>query len=301
VRWVVLAALSLSACKVDGQFICSSDEQCRRADLTGTCEASSNCSFPDLDCASGRRYDEHANQSNQCVLDADKDLIADDGDNCVEIANPDQFDEDNDGLGDVCDPCPPFSDNGDTDGDGVGDLCDPQPGAPDTIAYWEGFHQALPNEWTRCASAIVENDGLTLQGTCDALLPVTSVGRATLLAGITMVQPPTKGVWIGLPYELNVGGNYCELLPTKLQLWRQPVGGVAAMVAETAFTAKVDTLYVYGIQRIGMQQYKCTARSQQATADVELLVDGVADVATTRVGLGADATTKIAWVMLVHQ
>ena len=75
------------------------------------------------------------------IADADGDSVADETDNCVEDANPAQTDSDGDGAGDACDPadadadgvsdasdnCPtvanPTQANG--DGDGAGDACDP--------------------------------------------------------------------------------------------------------------------------------------------------------------------------------
>ncbi len=43
--------------------------------------------------------------------DADLDCVPDGVDNCAAAFNPDQVDSDNDGTGDLCDPCPVFSDN----------------------------------------------------------------------------------------------------------------------------------------------------------------------------------------------
>jgi hypothetical protein len=303
VHRVVLAALLLSACQVEDSFFCSSDEQCRRAGKSGgTCEASSYCSFADIDCESGRRYDALAAESNQCVLDGDKDMIADDADNCVDKPNPEQFDEDGDGWGDLCDPCPPFSDNVDLDGDGVGGLCDPRPNTPgDSIAYFEGFHTALLNWSATSGSAAVVNDALVTQGRTNLDLPVMSTGRAILLAGVTMVQQPTNGVWLGLPYQDGIGGNYCELTTTILELSTQEATMTPVPVKEVNFTARVGESYVFGIERAGLQQYRCLARSAQATDDTSLIYDGLSDSMTDHVGLGADASTRFAWVMIVHE
>ncbi len=45
------------ACKLR-EFACEDDDACKDGDAAGTCEASGFCSFPDLECASGRRYGE---------------------------------------------------------------------------------------------------------------------------------------------------------------------------------------------------------------------------------------------------
>jgi hypothetical protein len=59
-------ALSLTCCGSDGFFVCADSEQCG---ARGLCEADGACSFPDLDCDSGRRYGKHGDpdRRGECV------------------------------------------------------------------------------------------------------------------------------------------------------------------------------------------------------------------------------------------
>lgn len=298
VHRVVLAVVVMSACRADDPFVCESDEQCRRDGLpAGTCEASNNCSFPDLDCPTGRRYDELAKQSGKCVLDDDADMIADDGDNCPTIPNPDQFDEDADNQGDVCDPCPPFIDNRDDDGDGVGNLCDPRRDTPgDQIAFFEGFHAPLSVMWSVSGTAVIENDGLTLQNVSQATLPIAPSGNQTLLAGATMPSTALGSWFVGLPFQDNVGGAYCQLTPEKVQLWS--VAAVDALLGEAAFAAKINTLYVLAIERAGALA-TCAARVSPQAPPIEVSGTPMQAPTTPAIKIGCDATTKFEWVMVV--
>lgn len=64
----VSAGLGLASCH--RAFGCAGNEQCGVDGVSGFCEASGYCSFPDDDCPSGRRYGEHAAESlvDICVL-----------------------------------------------------------------------------------------------------------------------------------------------------------------------------------------------------------------------------------------
>lgn len=297
VQWVLLAVVVVSACRADDPFVCASDGECRRNGMTGTCEASSNCSFPDIDCPTGRRYDELATQSGQCVLDDDQDMIADDGDNCPTIPNPDQFDEDKDGVGDICDPCPVFAMNRDDDGDGVGNLCDPRPDTPgDQIVFFEGFHTPLPVEWSVTGAAVIENDGLTLQNMSQASLPIAPSGNQTLIASAKM--PSTSlGTWfVGLPFQDNVGGAYCQLTTEKLRLYS--VATVDTLLGEAAFAAKINTAYTLAIQKTG-QQTTCSARGTPTAPPVSVSGTPMTTPTMPTIKIGCDASTHFAWVMVV--
>ncbi|HWB77415.1 MAG TPA: hypothetical protein VG755_20755 [Nannocystaceae bacterium] len=52
-----------------GAFVCNDDEQCSADGVSGTCEATGWCSFPDGACESGSRYGDHAGGSlaGECV------------------------------------------------------------------------------------------------------------------------------------------------------------------------------------------------------------------------------------------
>lgn len=94
--------------------------------------------------------------------DRDDDGIPDAIDNCPDSASLNQADEDADKVGDICDLCPPFTNNTDGDGDGVGDACDPRPTlAGDKLIAFEGFTEALPANWTSTGTFSTSNgDGV---------------------------------------------------------------------------------------------------------------------------------------------
>lgn len=53
-------------------FLCTQTEQCSLRGVQGFCESNGSCSFPDSECASGRRYGEYTPRTlaNQCVVTA---------------------------------------------------------------------------------------------------------------------------------------------------------------------------------------------------------------------------------------
>lgn|GEM_PF-1372313 len=66
---LLLALASLSSCVRFDVFACSDSDDCVLNGLPGTCENTGYCSFPDLECAEGSRYSEHAPDglAGQCV------------------------------------------------------------------------------------------------------------------------------------------------------------------------------------------------------------------------------------------
>lgn len=135
-RDCAISCSSASGCP-DG-FSCSMSEGlCRIPGVTATCAAIESDGGVD------------GVVDARCPGDLDCDGVPDAMDNCPTTKNADQHDEDNDGLGDVCDPCPPFSDNTDGDQDGVGNLCDPRPTMTgDKLWLFEGFQHGVPSAWT---------------------------------------------------------------------------------------------------------------------------------------------------------
>lgn len=235
--------------------------------------------------------------------DFDGDGIANTDDNCPNAANANQANEDGDPLGDACDPCPidAASPPSDPDQDGVSDSCDPRPTTPgDTITLFEGFHHPLTSAWAVSGSAIVENDSLTLQGARIVTLPTPSTGTETLMAGITMVDPPVMGVWLGIPFDAGVGGAFCELTPTALEVFAEETTGTPPTQTGTVpYTATINTTYVVGMQRLGMMQFRCTVRAASSTTTTDVTGMSTHPAQVQNINVGCDAVARLSWVMLI--
>lgn len=54
------AVFVAAGCSSPSEFTCTSDEACSREGVTGVCQSSGYCSFPDDSCPSRQRYVEHA-------------------------------------------------------------------------------------------------------------------------------------------------------------------------------------------------------------------------------------------------
>ncbi len=68
---VLVLVLAAGSCAGDDAFVCNNDAQCVAGDGMGRCEADQRCSYPDDDCASGRRYGRWSGaRSGQCVDDS---------------------------------------------------------------------------------------------------------------------------------------------------------------------------------------------------------------------------------------
>ena len=66
-RWLIVALLTLSACKEDA-FFCTDDDQCSEAGAPGICQSNELCSFPSDDCPSGQAYSKHSGTlAGRCV------------------------------------------------------------------------------------------------------------------------------------------------------------------------------------------------------------------------------------------
>jgi hypothetical protein len=69
-RAAPILAMITSGCIRAAAFVCTSDPQCTRAGVQGTCEQVGFCSFRDVTCASGRRFgDVSGSYTQRCVGD----------------------------------------------------------------------------------------------------------------------------------------------------------------------------------------------------------------------------------------
>jgi hypothetical protein len=172
--------------------------------------------------------------------------------------------------------------------------------AGDSIVLFEGFHKPLASTWSVSGSAIVENDALTLQGARIVTLPVQSMGTETLMASITMVDPPVMGVWLGMPFDAGVGGAFCELTPTALELFaEEPTGTPPMQTGTVPFSATINTPYVVSMQRLGMMQFRCTARAASSATTTDVTGMSALPAAMQNIDVGCDAPAKLSWVMLI--
>src|SRR5262245_46667152 len=68
---VAMCTLIAACVDVSQPYSCSRDAQCVTSEQSGRCEAESFCSFPDTNCASGRRFGALSGAlADRCVGDA---------------------------------------------------------------------------------------------------------------------------------------------------------------------------------------------------------------------------------------
>jgi hypothetical protein len=135
--------------------------------------------------------------------DTDLDGIKNDVDNCPTATNAYQGNEDGDKFGDACDPCPVVADDNppDADSDGVADACDPMPSYfGDRLAFFEGFHQGVPQGWDKTGSWSTSNDEMVGSATGEAhfALIATDRTRETISAKVLVTSVAGSASEVGL-------------------------------------------------------------------------------------------------------
>jgi hypothetical protein len=203
--------------------------------------------------------------------DVDFDGVPNDMDNCPASSNAFQGNEDGDKFGDACDACPIVADDNPTDGDGdgVADPCDPKPIIiGDRIAFFEGFHQAVPQGWDQAGTWSTSGDQLlgSATGAGHFSLLVTERTRETVSASITVVSVAGASSEVGLVDTKQVSADSaiaCVLTPTpEISVYDTNTPG-GAMTAGYEMTA--GETYVLKLQREN-STYTCTADRGGTTA-----------------------------------
>lgn len=207
-------------------------------------------------------------------MDLDLDGVKDDVDNCPTATNFFQGNEDADALGDACDPCPHVpGDLPDSDGDGVADACDPKPGYPgDRIAFFEGFHQGVPQGWEAVGSWSTSNDQLvgSAAGAGHLALIVTDQTRETVSALITVTSVAGATSELGVIDNKAAGGAGASAIACTLRGDDQlavyaTTDASAATTAPGALTA--GQTYLLRLRREN-SDYTCSAEAAGANPSV---------------------------------
>ncbi|MEO8550728.1 MAG: thrombospondin type 3 repeat-containing protein [Kofleriaceae bacterium] len=315
-RAVGLLVLALCGCAPGSEFHCASSEQCRSGAQTGTCEPTGYCSFPDVTCPSGLRYDGTAGAlASACVDvsaggDRDHDGVADNVDNCPDLPNPDQDNEDGDAFGDACDGCPPIASDviNDADDDGVDDACDPDPNLANHIVLFEGFHRGIPPGWTQTGTWTPSGDGLdvtpAITGTAFLRMPYTGAGQVVITGGIAAATLPTTGTTeLGVLGAFDPNGN--DLIACEL---RDAAGSLLLAAEETKLGTTSTAPWTFtasSLNRVSLTYDLALNVSCQAT------LGGIAATAAITLPLAVPAAQRslgfyahqmsghVEWIMLV--
>ena len=66
---LALGLVAGAGCYEERSFLCEADRQCNLDGVRGKCQPTGYCSYPDLECGSKYRYEEHADDdlAGQCV------------------------------------------------------------------------------------------------------------------------------------------------------------------------------------------------------------------------------------------
>ena len=236
--------------------------------------------------------------------DLDLDGIKDDVDNCPAATNAFQGNEDGDKFGDACDPCPMIADDNPPDGDndGVADACDPLPIMfGDRIAFFEGFHQGVPQGWDFTGTWTTQADQLRgmSAGEGHAALIVTDRTRETVMAKITVVSTTGAASEVGL-LDNKIANGLSAVACTL-------TGAPAISVYETTNTAGAVTS---AYQLTAGQTYTIKLRRDNSTYTCSAVNGAATAMATKAITLGNapylsglrinGASIRIDWFMVVE-
>lgn len=305
---IALVALIAAGCNYSASFTdctvkCTASLDCPEGltcDENGLCRASigaASCTaLNDGRLADGDdRLDGNGDDANQ---DLDGDGVPNATDNCLAVANASQANEDGDSFGDLCDPCPPYTDNSDADGDGVGDACDPNPNAsasPNHLRLFEGFHAAPPwtmsGTWTTSGDAIQVNAG---SGAATLSTPAPSA-RETVSASVTVIASNAGGVpsigVVDASISCRLMNNVSGTMPV-VQLY--DVSG-QVQLASSAYEMTAGATYVVRQHRID-GAFTCDVGRGPTTKNV----NGSATPSGTALDMRVfSAQARYQWIMVV--
>ena len=250
--------------------------------------------------------------------DLDDDGIANAADNCPLAANADQANEDGDPYGNVCDPCPPYTDGAqidDGDQDGVSNGCDPHPGTPgDKITLFAGFTgSSLPAALTSIGGWSVAGGKARIStptngvATLTTTLPQTGGEKVSAQYTVTDLElSPLPNAYAGLGVFTRRSGAddgiVCSIVATVIQqvflrLYELPQETQRDSVT---YPGMLGRTYLVEVDRDG-SDYGCYAEDAEDGTPNALIDTTVAiTTATPRAGIRArSVTATVDWFMIV--